>query len=155
MYVHSLIQGYLSVTAMPKSPYFGIRGTMSVGWDRRNGERSSSFCLLQDTKHEQGPYFPSKLGKAGSRAQTITHGSQFSEDDLLEMNRLLSEETGESLDSKIHPPPRPHAYTFKGKWTILLMIQYLEKLNGGGGGVYKTEKEELEESHSLQSSHSF
>lgn len=28
-------------------------------------------------------------------------------------------------------------------------------MDGGGGGVYKTEKEELEESHSLQSSHSF
>lgn len=26
---------------------------------------------------------------------------------------------------------------------------------GGGGGVYKTEEEELEESHSLQSSHFF
>lgn len=28
-------------------------------------------------------------------------------------------------------------------------------MDGGGGGVYKTEKEELEESHSLQSSHFF
>ncbi|CAO2594380.1 hypothetical protein LEMLEM_LOCUS7721 [Lemmus lemmus] len=68
----------------------------------------------EDTKHEQRPYFPSNLGKAGSRAQTVTHGSQFGKDDLLEMNRLLSKEAGESLDSKIRPLPRPHAYILKG-----------------------------------------
>lgn len=72
------------------------------------GEKQFSFWLLQDTKHEQRPYFPSKLGKAGSRAQTITHGSQVSEGDLLEMNRLLSKEAGEGGVTGLQdPPPSP------------------------------------------------
>lgn len=77
------------------------------------GEKQFSFWLLQDTKHEQRPYFPSKLGKAGSRAQTITHGSQVSEGDLLEMNRLLSKEAGELLDSKIRPPAQAPCLHFQ------------------------------------------
>lgn len=88
---------------------------MSVGWMRQKewGEKQFSFWLLQDTKHKQRPYFPSKLGKAGSRAQSITHGSQVSEGDLLEMNRLLSKEAGELLDSKIRPPVQAPSLHFQ------------------------------------------
>lgn len=77
------------------------------------GEKQFSFWLLQDTKHEQRPYFPSKPGKAGSRAQTITRGSQVSEGDRLEMNRLLSKEAGELLDSNIRPPAQAPCLYFQ------------------------------------------
>lgn len=39
--------------------------------------------------------------------------------------------------------------------TELEALAVCSTMDGGGGGVYKTEKEELEESHSLQSTHSF
>lgn len=39
--------------------------------------------------------------------------------------------------------------------TELEALAVCSTMVGGGGGVYKTEKEELEESHSLQSSHFF